>query len=228
MRQLLVNGAHYILGYRGPDCDLRRWGLQGAAAGKNAKKRAIVGVARRLAILLHHLWITGRSIDLAVKPRCRHSEGLLSRVPGRLRTMTRGFGEPAIKIAAPSVNTYPSRHPVRQVRARVRMEVGQQQRAATTLALTELAFSWKSSCHYERGPEGAVLPLNLATFTLAVLWIGEVDPARRRLADVSTERRVSRPGRGRVKYRMSRWVEAAAAVTDVGALAPGSACYIES
>ena len=59
LRQLLVNGAHYILGYRGPDCDLRRWGLQRAAAGKNAKKRAIVGVARRLAILLHHLWITG-------------------------------------------------------------------------------------------------------------------------------------------------------------------------
>ena len=59
LRQMLVNGAHYILGYRGPDCDLRRWGLQRATNGKNAKKRAVVAVARRLAILLHRLWITG-------------------------------------------------------------------------------------------------------------------------------------------------------------------------
>jgi transposase len=46
LRQLLVNGAHYILGYRGPDCDLRRWGLRHAAGGRAAKKRAIIGVAR--------------------------------------------------------------------------------------------------------------------------------------------------------------------------------------
>jgi len=59
LRQMLVNGAQYILGYRGPDCDLRRWGLQRAAGGGHAKKRAVVGVARRLAVLLHHLWVTG-------------------------------------------------------------------------------------------------------------------------------------------------------------------------
>jgi transposase len=59
LRQLLVNGAHYILGYRGPDTDLRRWGLQHAVGGKAAKKRAIVGVARKLAVLLHRLWVTG-------------------------------------------------------------------------------------------------------------------------------------------------------------------------
>lgn len=59
LRQLLVNGAHYILGYRGPDCDLRRWGLARATGGKNAKKRVVVAVARRLAILLHRLWVTG-------------------------------------------------------------------------------------------------------------------------------------------------------------------------
>jgi len=59
LRQLLVNGAQYILGYRGPDCDLRRWGLKRAAGGKAAKKRAVVGVARRLAVLLHRLWVTG-------------------------------------------------------------------------------------------------------------------------------------------------------------------------
>jgi transposase len=60
LRALLVNGAHYILGFRGPDSDLRRWGLQHAATGgKNGKKRAVVAVARKLAILLHRLWVTG-------------------------------------------------------------------------------------------------------------------------------------------------------------------------
>lgn len=59
LRQMLVNGAHYILGYRGPDCDLRRWGLERASGGKNAKKRAVVAVARKLAILLHRLWVSG-------------------------------------------------------------------------------------------------------------------------------------------------------------------------
>jgi transposase len=60
LRALLVQGAHYILGWRGPDTDLRRWGLKLAErGGKNAKKRAIVAVARKLAILLHKLWTTG-------------------------------------------------------------------------------------------------------------------------------------------------------------------------
>jgi hypothetical protein len=30
-----------------------------ARGGKNAKKRALVAVARKLAILLHRLWMTG-------------------------------------------------------------------------------------------------------------------------------------------------------------------------
>ena len=60
LRTLLVQGAHYILGWRGPDTDLRRWGLALAArGGKNAKKRAVVAVARKLAVLLHRLWATG-------------------------------------------------------------------------------------------------------------------------------------------------------------------------
>ena len=60
LRTMLVQGAHYILGWRGPDTDLRRWGLKLAVrGGKNAKKRAIVAVARKLAVLLHRLWTTG-------------------------------------------------------------------------------------------------------------------------------------------------------------------------
>jgi transposase len=60
LRQLLVSGSHHILGHRGADTDLRRWGLQHASlGGKSGRKRAVVAVARKLAILLHRLWITG-------------------------------------------------------------------------------------------------------------------------------------------------------------------------
>jgi transposase len=59
LRKLLVQGAHYVLGYRGPDTDLKRWGQKLAGrGGKNAKKRAVVAVARKLAVLLHRLWVT--------------------------------------------------------------------------------------------------------------------------------------------------------------------------
>jgi transposase len=59
LRKLLVECANYILGARGQDSALRRWGLQLAGkGGKNARKRAIVAVARKLAVLLHRLWIT--------------------------------------------------------------------------------------------------------------------------------------------------------------------------
>ena len=64
LRRLLVGSAQYILGPFGPDCDLRRWGLKLAQrGGKNAKKRAVVAVARKLAVLLHHLWVTGEVYD---------------------------------------------------------------------------------------------------------------------------------------------------------------------
>jgi transposase len=60
VRRLLVNSGHYILGPFGEDCDLRRHGVKIAArGGKNAKKRSVVAVARKLAVLLHRLWVTG-------------------------------------------------------------------------------------------------------------------------------------------------------------------------
>ena len=60
LRTMLVQGAHYILGPFGEDSDLRRWGLKLAErGGKNAKKRAVVAVARKLAVLLHRLWVSG-------------------------------------------------------------------------------------------------------------------------------------------------------------------------
>lgn len=63
-RRLLVSAAQYILGPFGPPCDLRRYGAAIAArGGKNAKKRAVIAVARKLAVLLHQLWISGATYD---------------------------------------------------------------------------------------------------------------------------------------------------------------------
>ena len=64
LRRLLVGSAHYVLGPFGPDSDLRRFGQRLAErGGKNAKKRAVVAVARKLAVLLHRLWVTGEVYD---------------------------------------------------------------------------------------------------------------------------------------------------------------------
>lgn len=47
-----------------PPCDLRRYGSALAQrGGANAKKRAVIAVARKLAVLLHHLWISGATYD---------------------------------------------------------------------------------------------------------------------------------------------------------------------
>jgi transposase len=60
LRKLLVSCAHYILGPFGSDSDLRRHGQKIASRGaKNAKKRAVVAVARKLAVVLHSLWVSG-------------------------------------------------------------------------------------------------------------------------------------------------------------------------
>lgn len=64
LRRLLVGCAQYILGPFGPDCDLRRFGLKLAArGGKNAKRRAVIAVARKLAVMMHHLWKSGAAYD---------------------------------------------------------------------------------------------------------------------------------------------------------------------
>lgn len=70
LRRLLVQSAHYILGPFGPDCQLRRHGehlMQ--RGGNNAKKRAIVAVARKLAVVLHQLWATGAVYNPFFQPQ---------------------------------------------------------------------------------------------------------------------------------------------------------------
>ena len=65
LRRRLAGSAHYILGpFAKEDSDLRRHGEKIASrGGKNAKKRAVVAVARKLAVLLHRLWVTGESYE---------------------------------------------------------------------------------------------------------------------------------------------------------------------
>ena len=64
LRRLLVTSANYILGPFGRDSDLRRWGLAIAQrGGKNARRRAKVAVARKLAVLMHRLWTTGEAYE---------------------------------------------------------------------------------------------------------------------------------------------------------------------
>jgi len=64
LRSLLVSSAQTILRKNAPDSDLKRWGTSLASrGGKNAKKRAAVAVARKLAVLLHRLWVTGEAYE---------------------------------------------------------------------------------------------------------------------------------------------------------------------
>jgi transposase len=64
IRRLATQSAQYILGPFGRDSALRRWGLVLASrGGKNAKKRAVVAVARKLVVLMHRIWITQEAYD---------------------------------------------------------------------------------------------------------------------------------------------------------------------
>jgi len=76
LRKTLVECAQYLLGPFGQDSDLRRWGLKMIEAGngsKRARQRAVVGVARRLAVLLMSLWKSGQSYDPLHHSRAREN-----------------------------------------------------------------------------------------------------------------------------------------------------------
>jgi transposase len=76
LRKTLVECAQYMLGPFGEDSDLRRWGLKMIEAGngsKRARQRAVVGVARRLAVLLMSLWKSGQSYDPLRQSRAQES-----------------------------------------------------------------------------------------------------------------------------------------------------------
>jgi transposase len=69
LRSLLVEAAQGMLQRRAEDTNLRRWGLSHAGRGGAAgKKRALVGLARRLSVLLHHLWVTQAKYEPLYRP----------------------------------------------------------------------------------------------------------------------------------------------------------------
>src|SRR5450432_523616 len=73
LRTMMVQGAHYILGPFGEDSDLRRWGRKLAErGGTNGKKRAVIAVARKLAVLLHRLWVSGEAYEPLRNQRVRN------------------------------------------------------------------------------------------------------------------------------------------------------------
>jgi transposase len=64
LRTLLVQCAHHILGPFGPPSALQMWGRRLAEhGGKNGRRRAVVAVARKLAVLLHRLWVSQDSYE---------------------------------------------------------------------------------------------------------------------------------------------------------------------
>ena len=63
LRRLLVSAAHYILGPFGPECALRAYGQHLLGTSIREKKRAVVAVARKLAVLLLSLWKHGTDYE---------------------------------------------------------------------------------------------------------------------------------------------------------------------
>jgi transposase len=64
LRRLLVSASHYILGPFGPPCALREHGQRLTGTGSaREKKRAVVAVARKLAVLLLSLWKHGTDYE---------------------------------------------------------------------------------------------------------------------------------------------------------------------
>lgn len=73
LRALLVQCAHLVMGKRGPDCELKRFGMKIAgmdeiegtnkrkAPNKKRMKVAVVAVARKLGVLMHRLWVSGEN-----------------------------------------------------------------------------------------------------------------------------------------------------------------------
>lgn len=75
LRSLLVQGAHTILREGAPECDLQAWGrAHQGQGGKSAKKRAVVAVARKLAVLLHRLWVNQEVYDPQYNRKAREQQ----------------------------------------------------------------------------------------------------------------------------------------------------------
>lgn len=60
LRRLLLQASHSIRTHASADGDLRRWALAKGGTNKIARKKAAVGLARKLAVLLLAIWRSGQ------------------------------------------------------------------------------------------------------------------------------------------------------------------------
>jgi transposase len=88
LRSYLVQAAHCQLRRGAPDSDLRGWGLgKLESGGKNAKRRVLVAMARKLAVLLHRLWATGEVYEPLYNRQAAEAAGARTQAPkGKART----------------------------------------------------------------------------------------------------------------------------------------------
>jgi transposase len=64
LRKLLVQCAHQLMFKSAPDSALKRWGLaKSQTSGKHGKKKVAVALARKLAVVMHRLMLTGELYD---------------------------------------------------------------------------------------------------------------------------------------------------------------------
>ena len=66
LRSLLFEAAHVLLTRRGAACELRTWGQ--ALIARAGLRRATVAVARKLAVVMHRVWIDGTCFDAGHSP----------------------------------------------------------------------------------------------------------------------------------------------------------------
>jgi hypothetical protein len=174
LRTLLVQGAHYILGLFGQDSDLRRWGLKLAErGGKNAEQRAVIAVARKLAVLLHKLWVSGEVYEplrnnheavSAVAQRGIRATELNRRdqltAPNSWPSFRRKRGAKVdYQVAAPTVLGTPTMHRAKIAQRRVRMEGWRQGgRARTQRIQRKERKNALDSCRPSHGVS-SILPL---------------------------------------------------------------------
>lgn len=64
MRRLLLQCSQVLLNIcKKSESDLRQWGLKLAGTSQADKRRAVVAVARKLAVLMHRMLVTGKPFD---------------------------------------------------------------------------------------------------------------------------------------------------------------------
>jgi len=104
LRALLVQCAQTILRRNAKPCELKRWGLKLAErGGKAAKKRAVVAVARRLAVQMHRLWASGETYDPFYATKRREAAEATKKQSPERKTKTMNKAKPArVRRAKPA------------------------------------------------------------------------------------------------------------------------------